>query len=78
LSSRTAGRTVPDMFGRPRTAPDRELAVDVEAFQERLTGTMVTARTEAPRIDPRALRRRLGGSSAVGLRERLDRRPAAT
>jgi hypothetical protein len=66
------------MFGRPRTAPVRALAVDAGAFHERLTGTMVTTRTEAPRIDPRALRRRLGGSSSIGLRERLDRRPATT
>jgi hypothetical protein len=66
------------MFRRPRTAPAQELASVADAFHERLAGGVVTARTEPPRIDPRSLRRRLGATSSIGLRERLDRRPATT
>ena len=66
------------MFARHRTAPDRELAAARDAFRERLERTMVTHRTEPPRIDARNLRQRLGGTASVGLRERLDRRLSPT
>ena len=49
-----------------------------DAFHERLMGTMVTRRTEPPRIDPSELRQRLGGAPAAGLRARLDRRLSTT
>jgi hypothetical protein len=49
-----------------------------DAFRERLMGTMVTRRTDPPRIDPRELRDRLGGRTSAGLRERLDRRLSPT
>jgi hypothetical protein len=66
------------MFARHRTAPGRHASANADAFRERLTGTMVTRRTEPPRIDPRNLRRRLGGTMNAGLRERLDRRLSPT
>ena len=78
LPPRTTRRTVPDMFVRHRTAPDRELAAMSDAFHDRLERVTVTRRTEPPRIDPRNLRRRLGGSTSVGLRDRLDRRLSPT
>ena len=62
------------MFRRHRTDPDRELASVVSAFHDRLAGSLVTVRTDPPRIDSRDLRGRLG-TPAVGLRDRLDRRP---
>lgn len=73
LSRCTTRRTVPDMFRRHRTDPDRDLASVVSAFHERLAGTMVTERTDSPRVDRHELRDRLGGHAGVGLRARLDR-----
>ena len=73
LSRRTTRRTVPDMFRRHRTDPDRDLASIVSAFHERLAGTMVTMRTDPPRVERNELRDRLGGHAGVGLRARLDR-----
>jgi len=61
------------MFRRHRTDPDRDTASVVSAFHDRLAGSMVTARTDPPRVDPRNLRVRLG-MPAVGLRDRIDRR----
>jgi hypothetical protein len=61
------------MFRRHRTGPDREFGSVVTAFHDRLAGTMVTTRTDPPRIDPRNLRGRLG-TPAVGLRDRIDGR----
>jgi len=49
-----------------------------DAFHERLERVTVTRRTDPPRIDPRNLRRRLGGTRSAGLRERLDRRLSPT
>jgi hypothetical protein len=66
------------MFRRHRTTPDRELLLLASAFHDRLAGSTVTARTDPPRVDPRNLRSRLGSSTAIGLRERLDRRLSAT
>jgi hypothetical protein len=60
------------MFRRHRTDPDREFASVTSAFYDRLAGSMVTLRTDPPRVDPRNLRGRLG-SPAVGLRARIDR-----
>jgi hypothetical protein len=62
------------MFGRHRSTPDQDVAILAEAFHERLAGSMVSRRTDPPRIDPNNLRGRLGGSPTAGLRERLDRR----
>jgi len=76
LPERTARRTVPDMFRRHRTDPDRDTASLVSAFHDRLAGSLVTTRTDPPRVDPRNLRVRLG-TPAVGLRDRLDRRVSA-
>jgi len=76
LPERTARRTVPDMFRRHRTDPDRDTASVVSAFHDRLAGSLVTTRTDPPRVDPRNLRVRLG-TPAVGLRDRLDRRVSA-
>jgi hypothetical protein len=53
LLARTGRRTVPHMFGRHRTAPDRDLAVVAQAFHERLARSMVIGRTDPPRVDPR-------------------------
>jgi hypothetical protein len=66
------------MFTRHRTTPDRDVSAMADAFRERLMGTMVTRRTDPPRIDPRELRDRLGGRTSAGLRERLDRRLSPT
>lgn len=73
LSGRTSRRTVPDMFRRHRTDPDRDLASVVSAFHDRLAGTMVTVRTDPPRVERHELRDRLGSHAGVGLRARLDR-----
>ncbi len=62
------------MFRRHRTDLDREIAVLATTFHERLAGSLVSTRTDPPRIDPRGLRGRLGGGPSVGLRDRLDRR----
>ena len=62
------------MFGRHRTTPDQDLAAVVDAFHERLAGAAVSRRTDPPRIDSANLRDRLGGSTTIGLRKRLDRR----
>jgi hypothetical protein len=64
------------MFRRHNTSPDRETASVVRAFHDRLAGSLVTIRTDPPRVDPRDLRGRLG-TPAVGLRDRLDRRASA-
>jgi hypothetical protein len=64
------------MFRRHRTDPDRDPASVVNAFHDRLAGSMVTARTDPPRVDPRNLRVRLG-MPAAGLRDRIDRRVGA-
>jgi hypothetical protein len=64
------------MFKRHRTDPDRDPASVVSAFHDRLAESMVTARTDPPRVDPRNLRIRLG-MPAAGLRDRLDRRVGA-
>jgi hypothetical protein len=64
------------MFRRHRTDPDREVSSLVSAFHDRLAGTMVTVRTDPPRVDPLNLRHRLG-APAIGLRDRLDRRVGA-
>ena len=62
------------MFRRHRTEPDREIASVVSAFHDRLAGSMVTARTDPPRVDPHNLRGRRG-TPAGGLRQRIgDRR----
>jgi hypothetical protein len=68
---------VPDMFRRHRTDPDREFGLVVRAFHDRLAGSLVTMRTDPPRVDPRNLRLRLG-TPAAGLRDRIDQglRPA--
>ncbi|HUP54765.1 MAG TPA: hypothetical protein VM408_04600 [Methylomirabilota bacterium] len=60
------------MFRRHRTDPERDLATVVSAFHERLAGSLVTARTDPPRVESRNLRRRLGAQAGVGLRARLD------
>lgn len=73
LSRRTTRRMVLDMLRRHRTDPDRDLASVVSAFHERLAGTMVTARTDPPRVERHELRGRLGAQAGVGLRARLDR-----
>ena len=61
------------MFRRHRTDPDRETASVVNAFHDRLAGSMVSARTDPPRVDPKNLRGRLG-TPAVGLRDRIGER----
>jgi hypothetical protein len=75
LLARTGRRTVPDMFKRHRTNPNRDTASVVSAFHDRLAGSLVTTRTDPPRVDPRNLRLRLG-VPAIGLRDRIDRRVA--
>jgi hypothetical protein len=62
------------MFRRHRTDPNREIASVVSAFHERLAGSLVSNRTDPPRIHETDVRGRLGGSTA-GLRDRIDRRP---
>jgi hypothetical protein len=64
------------MFRRHRTDSDHETASVVSAFHDRLAGSLVTFRTDPPRVDPRDLRGRLG-TPAIGLRDRLDRRASA-
>ena len=76
LPPRTGRRTVPDMFRRHRTDPDRETISAASAFHDRLASSLVTTRTDPPRVDPYNLRDRLGGP-AIGLRDRLDRRVSA-
>ena len=76
MPRRTGRRTVPDMFRRHRTDPDRDSASVVSAFHDRLAGSMVTTRTDPPRVNPQNLRVRLG-MPAVGLRDRIDRRVGA-
>jgi hypothetical protein len=61
------------MFRRHRTDPDRETISVVSAFHDRLASSLVTMRTDPPRVDPHTLRVRLG-APAIGLRDRLDRR----
>jgi hypothetical protein len=61
------------MFGRHRTDHDQDLATVVNAFHDRLAGSMVTLRTDPPRVDPHRLRDRLAGPVSAGLRERLER-----
>jgi hypothetical protein len=73
LPRRTARRTVPDMFRRHHTDPDREAASVVSAFHDRLASSLVTTRSDPPRVSPFNLRGRLG-TPAVGLRDRMDRR----
>jgi hypothetical protein len=63
------------MFRRHRTAIDLDTSSVVSAFHDRLAGSLVTLRTDPPRVDPRGLRGRLG-TPAVGLRDRIDRRLA--
>lgn len=65
------------MFTRHRAAPDRASDPLAQSFNDRLAGTVLTRRTDPPRIDSRDLRARLGGSPAAGLRDRLDRRLSA-
>ena len=73
LHERTGQRTVPDMFGRHRTDLDHDLATVVDAFYERLTGSLMTHRTDRPRVDPIHLRHRLATPVSAGLRDRLAR-----
>jgi len=74
LRGRTGRRTVPDMFGRHRTQLDQDLETVVNAFHERLAGSMVTGRTDPPyRVSPQNLRDRLATPVSAGLRERLER-----
>jgi hypothetical protein len=76
LPPRTGRRTVPDMFRRHRTDPDRETISVASAFHDRLASSLVTTRTDPPRVDPNNLRDRLG-RPAIGRRDRLDRRVGA-
>jgi hypothetical protein len=74
LRGSTGGRTFPDMFGRHRTHLDHDLAMVVNAFHERLAGSLVTGRTDPPRrVSPLHLRDRLATPVSAGLRERLER-----
>jgi hypothetical protein len=73
LSGRTTRRTVPNMFRRHRTDPGRELALVVSAFHERLAGSLVTVRTDPPRMRRHDLRGRLTAQAGSGLRSRLER-----
>ena len=73
LRGRTRAASVPDMFGRHRTDPHHDLATVVDAFHERLAGSMVTFRTDPPRVSPHHLRDRLAAPVSAGLRERLER-----
>lgn len=75
LPRRTARRTVPDMFRRHHTDSSRETASVISAFHDRLASSLVTTRTDPPRVSPYNLRDRLG-TPAVGLRDRMDRRLA--
>ena len=71
LPERTGRCTVPDMFRRHHTAPDRGLELVASALHDRLAASTVTLRTDSPRIDALAIRGRLGGSASVGLRDRI-------
>lgn len=73
LRRRTAAATVPHMFGRHRTDPHHDFATVVDAFHERLAGSLVTHRTDPPRVSPLHLRDRLAAPVSAGLRERLER-----
>jgi len=75
LPRRTTRRTVPDMFRRHHTDQNRETASVISAFHDRLASSLVTTRTDPPRVSPSNLRGRLG-TPAVGLRDRMDRRLA--
>jgi hypothetical protein len=77
LPGRTAGRTVPDMFTRHRTVPDRATVLWAGARHEQLSATALSVRTEPAHIDRRDIRSRLIGSP-MGLRQRLDRSLSAT
>jgi hypothetical protein len=72
LLARTGRRTVPDMFGRHRTTPDRDLTMAPAAIHQRVSGGLITARRDPQRLDRWTLRTRLGAPSA-GLRDRLER-----
>jgi hypothetical protein len=61
------------MFRRHHTDPDREAGSAVSAFHDRLASSLVTTRSDPPRVSPFNLRGRLG-TPAVGLRDRMDRR----
>jgi hypothetical protein len=61
------------MFGRHRTDPHHDLATVVDALHERLARSMVTRRTNPPRVSPVHLRCRLAAPVSVGLRARLER-----
>jgi len=61
------------MFTRHRTHPDRERQLLAESFHDRLAGSLLTRRTDPPRIDARDLRSRLGNAPSSGLRDRLGR-----
>ena len=78
LPGRTTPGTVPDMFTRHRTEPDRVTDPLAQSFHDRLAGSLLVGRTDPPRIDARELRHRLGGSPRAGLRDRLDRRLSPT
>ena len=73
LRPRTGSRTVPHMFRRHHTTPDRDLSAVAEAFHERLAASARTRSLETPRIEPRNLRRRLASPSNAGLRDRMGR-----
>ena len=73
LRRRTTDPSVPDMLGRHRTDPHHDAATVVDAFHERLAGSMVTFRTDPPRVSPHHLRDRLAAPVSAGLRERLER-----
>ena len=77
LPRRTDRSTVPDMFGRHPSQPDREQAAVTQAFHDRLAGATMDRRTDPPRIDARNLRRRLGGSPRIGLLARVQPRYVA-
>ncbi|HET7472509.1 MAG TPA: hypothetical protein VFJ71_05240 [Candidatus Limnocylindrales bacterium] len=66
------------MFTRHRTEPDRPTDPLAQSFHDRLAGSLLTGRTDPPRIAGRDLRSRLVGSPRVGLRDRLDGRLSPT
>jgi hypothetical protein len=61
------------MLGRHRTIPHHDHTIVVDAFHERLARSMVTDRTDPPRVSPHHLRDRLASPVSAGLRERLAR-----
>src|SRR5690349_15925735 len=71
LPGRTTRGTVPDMFTRHRTRPDRAADPIAQSFHERLAGNLLATRAEPSRLEPRDVRRRLGGAPGSGLRDRL-------